>query len=133
MSQSYLFSPSDLNEGQFYPCSNNKRNIINLSSYMLSEKEINLISKGLSCIPSPDIDKTAIINAVFNLGRNLKILYFFRCCRNNYIKNSKTFVSKSNWIPTDKVIDPDLLQCISNFTSEIKSLTILKENNNIVQ
>jgi len=42
-------------------------------------------------------------------------------------------VSKSNWIPTDKVIDPDLLRCISNFTSEIKSLTILKENNNIDQ
>ena len=37
------------------------------------------------------------------------------------------------WIPTDKVIDPDLLQCISNFTSEIKSLTILKEKNNIDQ
>ena len=42
-------------------------------------------------------------------------------------------MSKSNWIPTDKVIDPDLLQCISNFTSEIKSLTILKETNNIDQ
>ena len=38
-------------EGQFDPCSNNTRNIINLSSYMLSEKEIKLISKGLSFFP----------------------------------------------------------------------------------
>ena len=43
---------------------------------MLSEKEINLISKGLSFVPTPDIDKTAITNAVFNLGRRLKIKYF---------------------------------------------------------
>jgi len=42
-------------------------------------------------------------------------------------------VLKFKWIPTDKVIDPYLLQCISNFTSEIKSLTILKEKNNIDQ
>ena len=100
---------------------------------MLSEKEINLISNGLPFVPTPDIDKTTIIKAVFSLGRKLKIIYFLRSCPNNYIKSSKTFVSKSNWIPTDKVIDPDLLQCISNFTSEIKSLTILKEKNNIDQ
>ena len=59
---------------------------------MLSEKEINLISKGLSFVPTPDIDKIATTNAVFNLGRRLKHLIVFRSCRNNYIKNSKMFV-----------------------------------------
>ena len=44
---------------------------------MLSQKEINLISKALSFVPTPDIDKTAITNAVFNLGRKLKIKIFF--------------------------------------------------------
>jgi len=39
---------------------------------MLSEKEINLISKGLSFLPTADIDKTAITNAVFNFGRKFK-------------------------------------------------------------
>ena len=48
-------------EGNFDPYSNNNRNIINLSSYMLSEKEINLINKGLSFVPF-DIDKKRVKN-----------------------------------------------------------------------
>jgi len=36
---------------------------------MLSEKDINLINKGLAFVPMPDIDKTVITNAVFKLGR----------------------------------------------------------------
>ena len=36
----------------FDPSSNNNRNIINLSSYMILEKEINLINNGLPFVPS---------------------------------------------------------------------------------
>ena len=64
---------------------------------MLSEKEINLISKGLSFVPTPDIDKTTITNAVFNLS---KTLIFFKCCRNNYIKTVRLRVEiqlDPNW------------------------------------
>ena len=70
-------------EDHFDPCSYNNRKIVNFSSCMLSEKEISLINKGLSFVPTLDIDKTTITNGEVNLGRKLLIIRF---CRNNYIK-----------------------------------------------
>ena len=68
-----------LNEsGHFDPCSNNNGNIIALSCYILLENDINLTIEGLSFVPTLDIDKTAMTNAVMTLGRTLKIKYFFR-------------------------------------------------------
>ena len=71
------------------------------------------------------------MEAIREFGRKLKIKYFFRYERNSYSKNQKTFTYKSNWVPADKVTDPDLLECISNYTKEIGDLNIFKEKSNL--
>ena len=118
-------------EGHLNSCAKLKNNIINLSDYRLSDIEVDLLNRGLSFVPTPNIHKGSIVNAAVDLGRRLKIKYFFRGFRGNYTKNKKTFTLKSKWIPTDKVIDPNLLNCISDFTSEVDKLDLLREKENL--
>jgi len=90
-----------------------------------------LISKGLSFVPTPKIIKNEINQAAIELGRKLKLKLYFRFNCNSYSKNTKTFTSKSNWVPPLKAMDPDLIECIDNFTDEIEHLEVLKEKPNL--
>jgi len=54
-------------------------------------------------------------------------MLYFRSDFNSYTKNTKAFTSKSNWVPPLKSMDPDLLECINNFTDEIENLQVLKK------
>ena len=118
-------------EGQTYPCYKIINNILNLSSHVLTTLETNLLSKGLTFVQTPKISKAPILEATKDFGRKLKIKYFFRYERNNFNKPQKSFISKSNWVPPDKGTDPDLIECINNFTKEIDELNVLREKPNL--
>ena len=93
--------------------------------------ETNLLSKGLTFVQTPKISKAPILEATKDFGRKMKIKYFFRYERNNFNKPQKCFISKSNWVPPDKGTDPDLIECINNFTKEIDELNVLREKPNL--
>ena len=108
-------------EGQTYPCYKIINNILNV----LTTLETNLLSKGLTFVQTPEISKAPILEATKDFGRKLKIKYFFR------YEPQKSFISKSNWVPPDKGTDPDLIECINNFTKEIDELHVLREKSNL--
>ena len=104
-------------------------NVLNLSNYTLSREEISILDKGLTFVPTPKISKLPILQAATDFGRRLKIKNYF---------DSRTFHNfkkvplsgKSSWTPPDKHIHPELLKCISNFTSDIDKLIPKREKNN---
>jgi len=114
-------------EGQTYACCKIITNILNLSSHILTTLETNLLNKGLTFVQTPMISKAPILEATRDFRRNLKIKYFFPYERNNFNKPQKCFIAKSNWVPPDKGTDPDLIECINNFTTEIDELNVLRE------
>ena len=79
-----------------------------------SQKEINLISKGLSFVTTPDTDKTAIMYELVNVRRKLNINFYLDVAVITIVEKGTTFVSKFKWNPADKAIYPNLIQCISN-------------------
>jgi len=83
-------------EGQTYPCYKIINNILNLSSHVLPILETILLSKGLTFAQTPKISKAPILEATRDFGRKLKIKYFFRYERNNFIKPQKSVIFKSS-------------------------------------
>ena len=73
------------------------------------------------------------MEAINEFERKPKIIkkYFFWLVTKHVNKNKKSFKRKSKWIPGDKNIDPDLLDCISSYTKEIHELYTVKENSNL--
>ena len=69
------------------------------------------------------------MQAVKELGRKLKIKYYFRLFHN--FPKQRLKVPKSNWNPPEKNLDPPLLTCIENFTDEIENLNVLSEVRNL--
>ena len=55
----------------------------------------------------------------------LKITYFFRADRNNFIKPHTIFIATSNWVPPDK--RTYLLGCIPNCVTKLEKLNDLGE------
>ena len=91
-----------------------------------------LLNKGLSFIPAPQISATPILEAANVFSRRLKLHNYFNNLnrgRNSYQKTP--FTGKSNWSPPDSRIDPDLLNCISDFTEEMSKLDPKAEKNNM--
>ena len=122
--------------------------IINLSNFLLSQKYINILTKGLKYIPKPDKIRKNDINQTFsNYSRRIKLQAYFY----SKTKSSKqpNFKIPSNWLPHDEDIDDNikeilnklrkkLLKCKlnnnknSNSHKEIKALRNLRNNHAIV-
>jgi len=82
-------------------------------------------------VPTSFIDRKGIQDSVKDLGRRLKIKFFFRSVQKAYAKNDKTFVNKSKWTRPEKSVDPKLLSCIKAFTEEVNELNLLPEKRNL--
>jgi hypothetical protein len=107
-------------------------NIVNFSKTALTADAKQLLNKGLSFIPAPQISATPILEAANVFSRRLKLHNYFNNLnrgRNSYQKTP--FTGKSNWSPPDSRIDPDLLNCISDFTEETSKLDPKAEKNNM--
>ena len=106
--------------------------IINLSDYKLKQKEIDLLAKGLSFIPTPKIDSNHIKNNVSDFSRRLKLKHYFDKYPNKEkAKSTIPCQTKSNWNPSEKLIDNELSKCISSFKEKINNLTVIRETQNI--
>ena len=105
---------------------------MNLSKFVLSDLEINVLSRGLTFVPTPKISRDPITHAVNEFGRKLKLHNYFynrRALSNNYTKAE--FTEKSTWTPSDSTLDPSILNCIESISEEIQNLPIQKEKSNL--
>jgi hypothetical protein len=117
--------------GSVYPATKSKQ-IINLSSHMLTQPEISVLDRGLNFAPTPKyICKTPILRAATEFGRKLKLAYFFRKPNLDFHYIAPKFVYKSAWSPKDSSIHPNVLTKIKQMESEINELKVSPEQVNM--
>ena len=124
----------NINEGKQNHANKAKlgKNIINLSNIDLSPTENNLLSRGLSFVPTPQITKAPILQAAEIMSRRLKLYNYFTsrpALQNTYQK--LPFTGKSTWSPSDINIDPDVLACISNIMTDLNNIKVQPEKHNV--
>lgn len=97
----------------------------------MSQTERSLLDKGLNFIPVPTkINKNKILESASELGRKIKLAYFFRN-GTKFARKKPLFINKSNWTPPDHKIHPTILEKIDNMIDEIKEIRIKKEYPNL--
>ena len=91
-----------------------------------------LLHKGLNFIPILKIIKSEeLVNSTREVGRRIKIAYYFHYdLRSNFRHNPK-FTKQSTWSPPDNQILGAVKEKITEMESEIKSLKILKNHPNL--
>ena len=110
------------------------QNIINLSNHKLTEHETNLLNKGLSFVPTPKITTDMITSAIEEFTIRIKRKTFFdNFSRRFALGKKQPFTNKSSWVPPDSKIHPDVLECINNFTIEIKDIKISSDDQNLTE
>lgn len=99
-------------------CVKNKgfSNVINLSSFELSQEQIQVLNKGLTFVPSVPIyhEKHSDLGTRFEIQqyhRRLKLTSFFK---NTASTVRPPFQQQSTWSPTDSSLSPKLLKVISD-------------------
>ena len=101
-------------------------NILNLSSYALSDAESSLLEMGLTFVPSPKIvPKSSLLSAASNYKRLIKLRYFFR--NHPSVKSKTKYVGKSNFTPSDSLMPPHIKAfsyAVDKFSSNFKSKAI---------
>ena len=106
-------------------------NILNLSNYTLSSSQKHILNKGLKFIPTPHtISKQNIIQSTAEFSRRLKLADFFEWLPHT---EKLPFQAKSDWVPPDEDIDPEVLNCITQHTQQIIQLKPVKDKSNITQ
>lgn len=105
---------------------NGPASIINLSNHLLSEKHINILTKGLKYIPKPDkIRKNDIKRTFDNYSRRIKLqAFFYNKTRSNKKRNFKI---PSDWWPPDEDIDDKIKEILNTLKDKLKKC---KLNNN---
>ena len=127
MAQSFKLSSS---EGTKHP-STTSNNVINLSNFTLSSDEINILNRGLTFVPTPNVSLDPIVESIETFSRHLKLKNFFSKLPNLGTHTRSQFTDRSTWTPPDSKIDDDVLKCIDSITEDIKTLTIQKEDKNL--
>ena len=99
---------------------------------MLSKNETTLLHTGLNFIPTPKIIKSEeLVNSTREVGRRIKIAYYFYDDLRSKFRHIPKFKKKFTWSPPDNQIFGAVEEKITEMKSEIKSLKILKENPNL--
>ena len=107
-------------------------NILNLSKKVLTKNEKRLLNKGLHFIPTPkDVDQKELIDSTSEIGRKIKIAYYFQDDLRNKFRHIPKFKKKSKWSPPDNQILGVVKDKIVQMENEIKSMQMLKENPNL--
>lgn len=125
--------------------------VLNLSSHLLTENEVQILSKGLKFIPKPlKAKQEDVTQALEEFSRRVKLTGFFGSFPEDYQSKSRTkrlFVHKSEWNPPENDIIQDQLDVLKNEVSklevkqnrkknlspkEYKALKSLRNNRNIV-
>ena len=76
--------------------------VLNLSSYALTNDEVQLLAKGLNFIPKPPkVDKEEIEKSIDQFKRRIKLTEYMRHYEK---KEQKPFYDKSNFDPPDSLI-----------------------------
>ena len=105
---------------------------MNLSNKSLSQVQIKLLDKGLNFIPTPPkIDEDNMLKSVKEVGRRIKLAFFFQHNLREQFRHKIKFRKKSTWSPPDKLIHESVRNKIIEMESEIKSIRVLKENPNL--
>lgn len=106
-------------------------NVFNLSSRILTQSEISILSKGLNFCPTPkSINRFQVKSDIVEFDRRLKCKFFFHNSRSNSDKNlandrNHKFRKKSSWTPA--VSEP----AINLYLSELeKRLLAIDERGN---
>ena len=120
-----------LGNSESVECSSSSTNVINLSKYPLSDTEIDVLNRGLTFVPTPQITQNEIVESVKEFTRKLKIHNYFYLRPNIKNQNKPEFSGKSTWTPNDKNIDVDILNLIKKINDDIKNVTVQKEKSNL--
>lgn len=107
-------------------------NILNLSQKDLTKNEKKLLNKGLNFIPTPKtVDQNDLDDATKEIGRKIKIAYYFQDDLRNKFRHIPKFKKKSSWSPPDNQILGLVKDKIVKMENEIKAIRIQKENPNL--
>lgn len=98
--------------------------ILNLSSRILREEEVNLLAKGLKFIPKPlRPNDSDIEQASKEFSRRVKLANFFGDCNNTKKKvEQRRFVPKSEWLPPDKFLCFNISNQLIELDESLKKL-----------
>ena len=105
--------------------------VINLSNHNLSAAETSLLKRGLQFVPAPTKTSTIpLLQAASHFGRNLKLKQFFGERRWLH-KEKEPFTAKSNWVPPDHTISPEIHAAITTTSEQIKGLQCITPRQNL--
>ena len=110
--------------------------VLNLSSSVLTNSEIDLLTKGLNFVPKPSkIDKEEIDKSIDQFKRRLKLVEFMKQYEK---KEQKPFYDKSDFDPPDELIKKlvfrdSIPEIIENLRTEIHKLDFTHKNSNMTK
>jgi len=105
-------------------------NVLNISKRKLNEAEVSLLSKGLKFVPTPRfVDKAVLKHDLEQLGRKLRLAWFFRDDERDFVYNS--FKKRSNFNPKNR--DPAIEIYLSRLEEEILKINTNIRNHNITR
>lgn len=110
-------------------------NVINLSSFTVSEEQLQLLNKGLTFVPSKPIYKNteghlATRYDIQQYHRRLKLTAFFKHT-NRAVRTP--FVQASTWSPPDVNLPPELLKLITDDLDYVDTHSSLKTTQNLTK
>ena len=111
---------------------------MNLSSHVLTESEVSLLSKGLKFIPKPlKSNPEAVFQSTADFIRRMKLRNFFRDQSHKdpskFDENQQQplFIGKSNWTPPDKLIEEYLINEFKELEETITKIPLSQINDNL--
>ena len=109
-------------------------NIVNLTSFELTDQEKALLARGLKFIPTPNpVEKAPLWTGLHEFSRKIKLSHFFQGKQSNKQSFTRLFKEKSSWEPNDKLLPPEIVEEIDKLKVKIGRLQVLSERTNISQ
>ena len=107
--------------------------VVNLSSFALSDIEINLLNRGLKFVPTPaKPNKARLLTDLKTFIRKVRIGYFWAIRKNAKSKRKHPLAPKSTWIPP-KATNMKLERTITRLERTIKHLRPKTPKNNVTK
>ena len=97
-------------------------NVVNISSRILTQAEVSLLSKGLKFCPTPkELDWSVIKRDVKEFGRKIRCKEYFLSRAEESSQNFRQFKEKSSWVPSE--VDPAIEVYCSKLEEKVSAIT----------
>lgn len=112
------------------------KSVVNLSDENLSDLEINVLSKGLSFIPTPaDVNIDSFKSSIADFNRKIRLSYFWSHrdmtskYDDDYVK--LPFTGKSDWEPPDQLVPAQVHDILSELDTKVSEMQPIKDKINV--